>query len=406
MTNNPWQRALAQLDQAAKLAGSDPALLERLREPDTVIDVVVPFTKDDGREASVRGYRVQHNNILGPYKGGLRYHPQVDLDEAKALSFWMTMKNALVDVPFGGGKGGLEVDPKQLSEAELERLTRSFAQKLLPHIGPEKDVPAPDVNTNSATMHWIVDEFSKLIGSHTPAVVTGKPVESGGSEGRTEATGYGGGYVLEAVLEHLGKRRDGMTVAIQGFGNVGSYLAEYLTERGFRIAALSDSKSATYAPDGLDAAAAETYKKENGSFAGFGRDISADELIALPVDILVPAALENAITDANAGAVQASVILEMANGPTTLEADAVLKEKGTVVIPDILANAGGVAVSYFEWQQNRSGERWSKPDVLAKLKKKMENAAEQVLSESQRSGVSLRDAAYVVALKRLAQKVQ
>lgn len=401
--SNPWNRALQQLEKAAALAEMSPDLKARLEKPDTVVDEEISFTTDAGDAKVVRGYRVQHNNILGPYKGGLRYHPQVDLDEAKALAFWMTMKNALIGVPFGGGKGGLEVDPKSLSEAELERLTRAFTRALAPHIGPDVDVPAPDVGTNPRVMQWIVDEYSKVVGKSTSAVVTGKPMSEGGSEGRTEATGYGGSYVLEASMSrcHLDM---GATVAIQGFGNVGSYCAKYLSEHGFTVVALSDSKSATYNPAGLDVGAAEAYKKEKGTFARFGADISPEEILALPVDILVPAALENAITEKNADSVKAKVILELANGPTTLEADKILNEKGIAVIPDILANAGGVVVSYFEWEQNRRGERWTKEDVLRKLKEKMEAAAARVFDESKTRAVSLRDAAYVVALENLAAK--
>ncbi|MFZ2886559.1 MAG: Glu/Leu/Phe/Val dehydrogenase [Minisyncoccia bacterium] len=406
MQNNPWQRALRQLEKAANIVNLDPALKQRLEHPDNVVDVEVPFETDNGETKTVRGYRVQHNNILGAYKGGLRYHPAIDLDEAKALAFWMTMKNALVDVPFGGGKGGLEVNPKELSEGELERLTRSFAVKLHPHIGPEKDVPAPDVNTNSKIMHWIVDEFSTLTGTHTPAVVTGKPVERGGSHGRTEATGFGGGYVLEAMLKKLGKDPKGMTVAIQGFGNVGSYLARYLQSRGFVVVALADSKGGTYWKEGIDIDKAEAYKKEKGTLAGFADDISSDAVLALPVDIVVPAALENAITEKNAADIRAKIVLELANGPTTLEADAILNERGVTVIPDILANAGGVVVSYFEWEQNRRRESWTKEDVLAKLQEKMETATTRVFDESKKRTISLRDAAYAVALQRLAESVK
>jgi glutamate dehydrogenase/leucine dehydrogenase len=403
MSDNPWQRALAQLQSTIELTDGSIDLHSRLRKPDTVVEVMVPLQMDNGQIKSFRGYRVQHNNIRGPYKGGLRFHSQVDLDEAKALAFWMTMKNAVVGVPFGGGKGGIEVDPKELSEGELERLTRNFTRELAHVIGPEKDVPAPDVNTNPKMMHWIADEYSKIVGVHTPAVVTGKPVEHGGSEGRTEATGYGGGYVLEAMLRKTGKEGKGMTVAIQGFGNVGSFLAEYLRERGFRIVGLSDSKGGIYMPEGIDVKAAENYKKEKGSLAGLGgRDISSDDVLKLPVDIVVPAALENSITEKNAAAITASIVLELANGPTTLEADAILRGKGIVVIPDILANAGGVAVSYFEWLQNRSGEKWAKADVLAKLKEMMESASERVFAESAEKKISLRDAAYSVAVRSLA----
>ncbi len=400
MHNNPWQRALAQLQRTLELTDAHPDLQNRLKQPDNVVEVNVPVVMDSGETKNFRGYRVQHNNIRGPYKGGLRFHPQVDLDEAKALAFWMTMKNALVGVPFGGGKGGIEVNPKELSGGELERLTRNFARELAHVIGPEKDVPAPDVGSTAQMMHWIADEYSKHVGEHSPAVVTGKPVAHGGSEGRTEATGYGGGYALEVILAKLGKEPG--TVAIQGFGNVGVYFAHYAVSRRFTVVALSDSKGGIYAPGGIDVGAAEKYKNEKGTLAGFtGKDISNEEILTLPVDVLVPAALENALTKENARAVQAKVILELANGPTTIEADETLKEKGVIVIPDILANAGGVAVSYFEWEQNRSGEKWVKDDVLRKLKEKMESAAEKVWNESIEKNITLRDAAYVVALKTL-----
>lgn len=405
MSNNPWQRALAQLQKTLELTDAHPDLRHRLKQPDNVVEVDVPVVMDSGETKIFRGYRVQHNNIRGPYKGGLRFHSQVDLDEAKALAFWMTMKNALIGVPFGGGKGGVEVNPKELSEGELERLTRSFARELAHVIGPEKDVPAPDVGSTAQMMHWIADEYSKHVGVHAPAVVTGKPVGRGGSEGRTEATGYGGGYALETILKKLGLAKEGMTVAIQGFGNVGVFFAQYVERRGFKIVALSDSKGGIYAPEGINVIAAENYKKENGTLSGFaGEDIPNDEILTLSVDILVPAALENAITETNASAVKAKIILELANGPTTLEADAILNEHGIVVIPDILANAGGVAVSYFEWEQNRRNEIWGKEYVLTKLKEKMESAALKVWNESHSKKISLRDAAYNVALHALQKR--
>lgn len=406
MHNNPWQRALAQLQKTLELTDAHPDLHHRLKEPDCIVEVQVPVKMDSGETKTFRGYRVQHNNIRGPYKGGLRFHPELDLDEAKALAFWMTMKNALIGVPFGGGKGGIEVDPKSLSQGELERLTRNFARELAHVIGPEKDVPAPDVGSNAQMMHWIADEYSKHVGEHSPAVVTGKPVEQGGSEGRAEATGYGGGFALEAIMRRIGKEAKG-TVAIQGFGNVGSYLAEYLHRQGFTIVGLSDSKSGIYKEDGIDIDAAGKYKDEKGTLAGFGgTTISPADVLTLPVDIVVPAALENSITEKNAPDIKASIVLELANGPTTLEADAILAKKGVVVIPDILANAGGVAVSYFEWEQNRRGEKWTREEVFAKLRPMMEGAAEKVSAESRAKGISLRDAAYGVALRALDEAVQ
>ena len=423
MNNNPWERAQEQLHAAARHLTLDPLLRARLEQPDRVIEVSIPITMDDGSVRVFDGFRVQHNNILGPYKGGLRYHPKVDMDEVKALSFWMTMKNAVVDVPFGGGKGGIAVDPKKLSEGELERLTREFTRKLAPVIGPTLDVPAPDVNTNGKIMNWIRDEYARVEGEDAPAVVTGKPLEQGGSEGRPEATGLGGSYALQALMRALGKSPVGMTVAIQGFGNVGSFLAQFLQESGFLIVALSDSKGGIYVPRGIkDLKAVETCKERSGRLAGCycvgsvcdltnmesmgGRDISPEEVLTLPVDIIVPAALENAITEENADDIKASIVLEMANGPTTLEADAMLAKRGITVIPDILANAGGVAVSYFEWYQNMHGETWGKEDVFKKLKEKMDSATQAVHAAHKEYNVSLREAAYIVALKRLVETTQ
>ena len=419
--NNPWTRAKKQLQTAAKNFPIDPMLFARLENPDRIVEVSVPVRMDDGSVRVYQGFRVQHNNILGPYKGGLRYHPRVDMDEVKALSFWMTVKNAVIDVPFGGGKGGVNVDPKKLSEGELERLTREFARKLFPVIGPKVDVPAPDVNTNGKIMAWILDEYSKLAGKKTPAVVTGKPLERGGSLGRPEATGLGGCYALLSILKMQKRKPKGLTVAIQGFGNVGSFLAGYLEEAGMKFVALSDSKGGIYIPSGIPSIReVQKCKEENGrigecycmgsacSIANMkklgGREVSPEKILELPVDILVPAALENALTKENAKKVKAGVILEMANGPTTAEADAVFFSKGITVIPDVLANSGGVAVSYFEWYQNMKNERWGKYDVFKKLKEKMEKACERVHDISLSYKVSLREAAYIVALESLSAK--
>src|SRR3989344_51362 len=417
-SNNPWQRAQGQLHKAAEKLALDPLLLARLSSPDRVISVSIPVKMDDGTIRTFEGMRVQHNNLRGPYKGGLRYHSQVDTDEVKALSFWMTMKNAVIDVPFGGGKGGVIVDPKEFSAGELERLTREFGRKISPVIGPTLDVPAPDVNTNSQIMKWIAEEYAVYVGNKTPAVITGKALEDGGSEGRTEATGLGGSYALAVILKKLKKNPKGMTVAIQGFGNVGSFLARYLFDMGCKIVALSDSKGGMYVPEGISSIdEVERCKEKSGMLAGCycvgsvcdisnqkkvkGKTITSDEVLTLPVDIVVPAALENAITKENAPKVQAKIILEMANGPLTQEADEMLSKQGVTVIPDILANSGGVAVSYFEWEQNMQSEKWSKKEVFNKLQKKMEFATEAVYEESVKQKVSLREAAYLVALKRI-----
>jgi len=420
MPDNPWERALSQLHSTALRLKLPPKLIARLEKPDNVIEVSVPVEMDDGREEVFHGYRIQHNNLLGPYKGGLRFHPKVDMDEVKALAFWMTIKNAIVDVPFGGGKGGITVDPKKLSAGELERLTRAFTRELAPSIGPNVDVPAPDVNTNAKIMAWIRDEYSKIVGTDSPAVVTGKPVGEGGSQGRTEATGLGGFYTLMEIIELIGRKHRDLTVAIQGFGNVGSFLAGYLKDAGFTVVALSDSKGGIYVARGItDLQAVAECKEQSGKLAGCycvgsvcdlsnmellgGRDTSSAEVLELPVDIVVPAALENAITKENADNIQASIVLEMANGPTTREADDILGKKHVLVIPDVLANSGGVAVSYFEWYQNMHEQEWTREDVFRKLREKMEEATRNVYATSQEYDVSLREAAYIVALKRLAE---
>jgi len=415
---NPWTRAKLQLERASSQIKTDPLLIASLMHHDRSLEVSLPIMMDNGSIEVFQGYRMQHNNLRGPYKGGIRYHQHVSSDEVKALSFWMTIKNAVVDVPFGGGKGGITVDPKKLSSSELERLTRLFTRRLLDVIGPTRDVPAPDVNTNPTIMSWIVDEFSKLSNHFTPAVVTGKPVSNGGSEGRTEATGLGGTYTLLKLLELLKKNSKGMTVAVQGFGNVGRYIAEFLQKEGFTIVAVSDSQGGIYIPEGVGSIEdVVRCKEESGRLAGCycvgsvcdmknknrlnGKTITSAELLELPVDIIVPAALENVITEQNAKKIQASIILEMANGPTTKEADEILAKNNTVVIPDVLANSGGVAVSYFEWYQNIHNEKWTKTAVFEKLKEKMEIAAQSVYETAQKRSVTLREGAYIVALDRL-----
>ncbi len=403
---NPWERAKKQLQEAAQHTEISKELRTRLETPDNVIDVTMTIKMDDGREESFQGYRVQHNNIRGPFKGGLRYHPNVDIDEVKALAFWMTMKNAVIGVPFGGGKGGICVDPKKLSQGELERLTRAFTRELAPHIGPYVDVPAPDVNTNATIMHWIRDEYAQIVGEDMPAVITGKAVSQGGSLGRTEATGLGGFYALEAYLESTGQSKV-KSAAIQGMGNVGSYLAGYMDDSGYVVSALTDSKSGVYMPEGIpDIKAVRAFKEAQGSLLGSiaeAQPISPDDIVSLRVDILVPAALENSITEENAASVRAKIILEMANGPTTREADAILSNMSVAIIPDILANSGGVAVSYFEWYQNIHNETWSKDDVFAKLSELMRTAVVNVLDTANEHNVSMRTAAYIVALKKLSE---
>lgn len=418
--NNPWERAQDQLKKASSFLPLDELFLERISSLDRVVEVSVPIKMDDGTVKVFEGFRVQHNNILGPYKGGLRFHPNVDMSEVKALAFWMSMKNAIIDVPFGGGKGGIKVNPKEFSEDELERLTREFTRKLFPVIGSSLDVPAPDVNTNGKIMSWIVDEYAKVKGEEDLAVVTGKPIERGGSQGRTEATGLGGTYALLEILRKIGKDPKGMTVAVQGFGNVGSYVARFLQKEGFKIVALSDSKGGLYIPDGIeDIDVVEKCKEQSGMIAGCycvgsvcdisnreklkGQMISSEDVLELPVDIIVPSALENSITEENAAKIKAKMVLEMANGPTTIEADDMLEKNNILVIPDILANSGGVAVSYFEWYQNIKKEKWEKDEVFEKLKEKMDVAAENIYEASIKHKTSLRTAAYITALERLSR---
>ncbi|MDE2590488.1 MAG: Glu/Leu/Phe/Val dehydrogenase [Patescibacteria group bacterium] len=401
MNNNPWERSQAQLKKVAKIANIPPLLFARLSQPDRTITVSLPVQMDNKEVKVFSGYRVQHNNILGPYKGGLRYHPNVSMDEVRALAFWMTMKCAVVDIPFGGGKGGITVNPRELSENELKRLTKVFAQRLAPVIGPTVDVPAPDVNTNPQTMSWIVEEYSKIVGKTTPAVITGKPLNKGGSLGRTEATGFGGGYVLERALQKLGIKGKNLTVAVQGFGNVGYHAAVYLAKKGFKVVAVSDSKQGVYDENGLDPKAVLEHKEHNGTLAGMGKVLTNEELLELKVDILIPAALENVITKENATRIKAKVVLELANGPTTDDADAILFKNKVVVIPDILANSGGVCTSYFEWYQNMKKLKWSKQEVFARLKKQLDRVTDETFTMQKKYTVTLRDSAYLLALKRL-----
>lgn len=407
------------LNSAAKYTDLPKWFLDRLLAADRTIKVSIPLKTDSGEVEIIKGYRVQQNNLLGPYKGGLRFHPSVDMEEVKTLAFLMMIKNAIVDVPFGGGKGGIEVDPKRFSEEELERLTRGFTQKLYPNIGPNLDVPAPDVNTNSKIMDWIEDEYSKLTDDKSGAVVTGKSIANKGSLGREEATGMGGFFVLEELLKNL-KLKKPLTVAIQGFGNVGSNMAGILHDSGYNIVALSDIKGGIYdaAGKGFNIDLVRECRIEKGMLAGCycigsvcdlakrydGGVISNEELLELDVDVLIPAALENVITKKNAKNIKAKIVFEMANGPVTKEADQILNKKGIMVVPDVLCNSGGVTVSYFEWYQNINKEIWSKKKVNDKLKEKMVKAFEEVWKIHQSKKVNFRIAAYIVALQRLIQK--
>lgn len=400
---NPFENALRQLWGAAKAGGVKGELVEKLSRAEREITVTIPVLLDDGTTRLFEGYRVQHSSLRGPYKGGIRFHPEADIDEVRALALWMTIKTAVANIPMGGGKGGIVVDPDSLSEAEIERLSRGFVRLLWRDLGPEVDVPAPDMNTTPQIMSWMVDEYGKITGDTTKATFTGKPVSDGGSEGRGAATGLGGFYVFSALKDKAGLK-DNLSIAIQGMGNVGGHAAKIFAEHGHKVVAMSDSKGAIYNEAGLDPKAVEAYKEEHRSLRGFpgAREITNAELLELPVDVLVPAAMENQLTEDNAGRVHVKMILELANGPTTPEADEILFNAGVMVVPDILANAGGVVVSTFEWEQNRKGERWTEEEVLNKLRETLVPQAELIWEKANDAKLTLRTAAFLVALERLA----
>ncbi len=399
----------ATVDAASAVAGiTDPWLLERIKTPERIHQVSIPLIRDDGRRELLTGYRVQHSSARGPYKGGIRYHPNVSLDEVMALAGWMSIKTAVVNIPMGGGKGGITVDPHVLSLRELEGLTRSYTERIWRFIGPLVDIPAPDVNTDARIMDWLADEYGRLSGLADPAVVTGKTVEHGGSLGRDKATARGGFDVLEAALHAAGEDLRGKRVAIQGFGNAGANAALLLQEAGTTIVAASDSTAALVSPAGLPARELTAYKERNAHFCDLTdyERKRADAPLYEDVDILVPAALEGQITAANAERVKARWIVELANGPTTPEADAVLADRGIHVLPDILANAGGVVVSYFEWVQDLHSERWLLEEVEARLAVIMRRAFDAVTALASERDMSLRLAAYAVALQRIAVAIR
>lgn len=403
---NPYQNMLEVLDEAAAKLGLSRNDYVTLRTPERELIVSVPVVMDDGHTEVFEGYRVQHSSTRGPCKGGIRFHPASDLDEVKALAAWMTWKCAVVNIPYGGAKGGVKCDPAKLSEGELRRMTRRYTAMILPILGPEKDVPAPDVNTDANVMAWIMDTFSMFKGYAVPAVVTGKPLEIGGSLGRKEATGRGVMFTLLNLLAKLGRQPAGMTVAVQGFGNVGSIGARLMREQGFKIVAVSDAYTALYNPAGIDIEAASRYaEKNNRSIKGYNEPgmqvITNADLLAIDVDVLCPAALENQINKNNAANVRAKIVLEAANGPTTKEADEILAANGITVVPDILANAGGVVVSYFEWVQNQESFMWDEDYINTNLGKIMKRAFDEVWQVHVSAGVPLRMAAYMVALDRV-----
>jgi len=410
---NLFTQTLTQLKKAHVLGSFSDSFWQALKNPQTVLEFNFPVKMDNNSVKYFNGYRVQYNNALGPFKGGLRYSLGVNLNEIKALALLMALKCAVVNIPFGGGKGGVEVDAKNLSPRELENLTRSFTQILATHIGPDKDIPAPDMYTNSQVMAWIVDEFSKLSGYLAPAVVTGKPLELGGSLGRNEATGQGGYYVFEELIKKSKLKKD-LTIAVQGFGNVGYHITKFLHNAGYKIILVSDSQGGIYdlRKHGMDPERLQEMKhKDNGINGCYCKGtvcdcdnykkISNDRLLESQVDVLIPAALENVITEKNASRIKAKYILEMANGAINLNAENKLLKKKIVVVPDILANAGGVTVSYFEWLQNKQGESWTLTEVNAKLKEIMVRATRDIWSMAQEKNLDLRTAAHLVALQRM-----
>ncbi len=401
---NPFEAMMSRFDRAAELLDLEPGIYKILRNPEKQLIVSVPVQMDNGDVEVFMGYRVLYNTVRGPGKGGIRFDLNVSLDEVKALAAWMTWKCAVVNLPFGGAKGGVICDPLKLSAGELERVTRRYTTGIVSLLGPDSDVPAPDVNTNERVMAWVMDTYSMHVGRTENAVVTGKPVAMGGSLGRREATGRGVTMIISEALEHLGMPMKGSSFVVQGFGNVGSVTARLLSEAGGRIIGIGDKYASFHNANGIDIPAALAYAREHHSLEGFtgGDLISHDDLLTLETDVLVPAAMENVITTKNAAGIRAKMICEAANGPTTAGADPILQEKGIFVVPDILANAGGVTVSYFEWVQNRMGYFWTEDTVNERLGEIMARSFQDVLSLAKQHKVTMRTAAYMVSINRVA----
>ncbi|OYR59464.1 Glu/Leu/Phe/Val family dehydrogenase [Halorubrum halodurans] len=401
---NPYESLKAQIDDAAAHIDADDGVLTRLKRPERILETNLTFERDDGSLETVRAYRSQFNGDRGPYKGGIRYHPGVTRDEVKALSGWMAYKCAVVDVPYGGGKGGIAIDPADYSADELERLTRSFATELRPLIGEDRDVPAPDVNTGQREMNWIKDTYETLENTTAPGVITGKALDSGGSEGRVEATGRSTMLAARETFEWLDRDVEGATVAVQGYGNAGSVAAALIEDLGADVVAVSDSSGGIHDPDGLDARGVKAHKAETGAVSGYedAAAITNEELLTLDVDLLVPAALENAVDADLAADLEADVVVEAANGPLTPGADDVLTDRGTWVVPDVFANAGGVTVSYFEWVQNRQRFHWTEERVNEELERTITEAFDGIVEAYESEDLpNLRTAAYVVAIRRV-----
>ncbi|ELY72322.1 glutamate dehydrogenase GdhB [Natrinema pallidum] len=404
-TESPLETARRQLRTAAGRTDVDDGVIERLKHPTRVVEVSIPLERDDGSVDVFTGYRAQHDDVRGPYKGGLRYHPEVNADECVGLAMWMTWKCAVMDIPFGGGKGGIVVDPKELSDDEKERLTRRFAEEIRDEVGPSRDIPAPDMGTDAQTMAWFMDAYSMQEGETIPGVVTGKPPVIGGSYGREEAPGRSVAIVAREAIEYYDESLDDVSIAVQGYGSVGANAARLLDEWGADIVAVSDVNGGLYDPDGLQTQDVPSHKEEPEGVMRYdsSNTVSNEELLELDVDVLIPAAIGNVITADNADRIQADIIVEGANGPTTSTADTILHERGKHVIPDILANAGGVTVSYFEWLQDINRRTWSKERVNDELESAMLDAWTDVKAEVDAGDMSWRDAAYVVALNRIGE---
>lgn len=396
------------INQTREIAGLTDDEAELLTNPKRILEVSVPVRMDDGSLEVFNGWRIQHNDILGPFKGGVRFHPKVDLDEVQALSFWMTFKTAIADIPFGGAKGGVAVDTKKLSPGELERLSRSYFRAIADVVGPEKDIPAPDMYTNAQVMAWFMDEYSRIQRYNVNGVVTGKPLELGGSQGRDKATAQGGFYVFENISKRLKLKKQEVDIAIQGFGNAGATFAKIASAAGYKIVAVSDSQGGIYNEAGLDIAQVIKHKKDSGSVVGLegAKEISNEKLVELKVKLLVPAALEGIITDKNVGRIKAEIILELANGPVTVDAGEKLTKKGKLIVPDILANSGGVIVSYFEWVQNLQHHYWELERVNGELSKKINTATDKIWRVMEKHNTSMRVAAYIVAIEKLTKALK
>jgi glutamate dehydrogenase (NAD(P)+) len=405
LRENPFRIAQQQLENVARTFGIDDRLVAVLSQCKKAVEVSIPTTLDNGSIRAFEGYRVTHNIARGPSKGGIRYHPDVTLDEVKALAMWMTWKCSLMGLPFGGAKGGVVCDPKTMSRGELERMTRRFTSEIINEIGPEKDIPAPDVGTNASTMAWMFDTFSMNKGHSVLGVVTGKPLTIGGSLGREEATARGSLFCLEAAIGKRGEKMDGLRVAVQGFGNVGSFFAKFVSELGATVIAVSDSTGGIHNANGVDVAAAFAHKREGGSLSELkgGDRISNEELITLDCDVFAPCALEQVVTEANADAVRAKIVVEGANGPLTPAADDILESNGVLILPDVLANAGGVVVSYFEWVQGLQEYFWKEAEVNARLNEIVTRAFEETWAVRSDRSTSMRLAAYGLAVQRVAE---